>query len=881
MINDVRHSGIGDSSTLSLGILTLKAFLAPSLVPHLAFPKTQIDDAIAYFPSRKKNCIHCSRSSYVSAYLSVMTQIYASVEPPELSDIFNRIQRFTELGGDQDLIWVAALESINHKSIGVEQLQYLGPKLVFCRVPSLVSKQLGKNLFLACKELVQKTKNIENMPQLALEETLDNEISRRNSLIDVIQRPIPDLTSSVPLTDRSLISVLISRTLLEEDKSATIEVLNFLEQSSLLTDRELTECIDHCAKFGHLDKLKQFAINRIETLEPEQYFFAALIAYVKSQKDYGFGGEIVAALKLRHFFGSKVIFGIALELITLYGFHSFPKEYITDDEITQLLDYRTYSRLIYSLPRRGKTAIDDFLSRIKKLAIQIPDKFDPYLVLEFCFEANEIEDAVHSLRHRVLEIDPRLLPLTVHNERKFSTLVRFFRDNLDLLLFMSDSANGQIKNNLSIESIIKALEIIQKDDVSLEEVISKFETARDFVANVLIECVISDQCLIGDKAPLSVSLFKTWSTSGIEISGPVFSDILRQVIRFDDQKVVDECLDVLFSTEDLHSYNSILNDFALYGLRMADTPDWVMSLVSRLRMHNHPMTLEVKTLYSNEALVTGEYQEFGTLTGPLNSHWDQLAVIFDDVVHELSQPLTVIGNELYRLENSAQMITPKDRSILERAIEAKNEILDRIDSYKTLVEGGALPTWFAAEILVERIIDDLRGQLDLDGIKLTLDKKSLRGSSWVLAPQFQMKMAMRNLIRNAIAALRSFDTKREKRIRVTLRNRKGSDSELLITVDDNGPGIPSEIQDKIFEKGFTTKGGRGLGLGLPLVATVAKQMGGSLNLDSTSSKGTRFLLVLPSSANPVTMDENLNESKRSEYVDRLGDDEQFSEMGEI
>ena len=62
---------------------------------------------------------------------------------------------------------------------------------------------------------------------------------------------------------------------------------------------------------------------------------------------------------------------------------------------------------------------------------------------------------------------------------------------------------------------------------------------------------------------------------------------------------------------------------------------------------------------------------------------------------------------------------------------------------------------------------------------------------------------------------------------------------LLITVKDNGPGIPKNIMDKIFEKGFSTKG-EGRGVGLFHTKQLIESLGGSISVESLEGIGTKF-----------------------------------------
>jgi len=65
-------------------------------------------------------------------------------------------------------------------------------------------------------------------------------------------------------------------------------------------------------------------------------------------------------------------------------------------------------------------------------------------------------------------------------------------------------------------------------------------------------------------------------------------------------------------------------------------------------------------------------------------------------------------------------------------------------------------------------------------------------------------------------------------------------------VKDNGPGIPEEIRDKIFQPFFTTKPtGQGTGLGLSLSYDIVKAHGGELKVVTKEGEGSEFIIVLP------------------------------------
>jgi signal transduction histidine kinase len=77
---------------------------------------------------------------------------------------------------------------------------------------------------------------------------------------------------------------------------------------------------------------------------------------------------------------------------------------------------------------------------------------------------------------------------------------------------------------------------------------------------------------------------------------------------------------------------------------------------------------------------------------------------------------------------------------------------------------------------------------------------------------------------------------------------KKLDNKIIITVNDNGNGIPQNVVAKIFQPFFTTKPtGQGTGLGLSLSYDIVKAHGGEIKVETKENEGTRFIIVLPES----------------------------------
>ncbi len=145
---------------------------------------------------------------------------------------------------------------------------------------------------------------------------------------------------------------------------------------------------------------------------------------------------------------------------------------------------------------------------------------------------------------------------------------------------------------------------------------------------------------------------------------------------------------------------------------------------------------------------------------------------------------------------------------------------------------------------------DLRGRLDfvLELLAERLDKQEVdltmrfpeAGPPWVLGDEVRIEQLLTNLLRNALDALRGVEAPR---LEVAIEE---TPSHWVVSIRDNGPGIPEALLDKLFDPFFTTKAvGDGLGLGLFISFGIVQDLGGRLQAGNNRTGGAWFRAELP------------------------------------
>ncbi|WP_114943383.1 ATP-binding protein [Microvirga calopogonii] len=213
------------------------------------------------------------------------------------------------------------------------------------------------------------------------------------------------------------------------------------------------------------------------------------------------------------------------------------------------------------------------------------------------------------------------------------------------------------------------------------------------------------------------------------------------------------------------------------------------------------------------------------------------------IAHEINQPLaSMITNAsagLRWLDNDIPRVG-EARSALERVVRDGHRARDVVDGIRNLFKKDSrerVPV--DMNRLIVRVLRRIEEETHLGRVSIEADLEV--GALPVTANPMQMEQVVSNLVANAVDAL-STVTDRSRIVRVTSRSLEG---EVLVTVEDTGPGIDSIVRHRIFDPFFSTKP-EGMGMGLMFSRSIIEDHGGRLWMSDNVPYGAVFHLTLPS-----------------------------------
>jgi signal transduction histidine kinase len=210
------------------------------------------------------------------------------------------------------------------------------------------------------------------------------------------------------------------------------------------------------------------------------------------------------------------------------------------------------------------------------------------------------------------------------------------------------------------------------------------------------------------------------------------------------------------------------------------------------------------------------------------------------LAHEIKQPIgaAVTNAEVcLRLLNRNQPDVPDAReAALEMTKDARRaaDIIERVRSLYR--KGSSQLEMIDVNDVIKEMVVMLRNEASRYSVAMHTDLSS--GIPKVMADRVQLQQVLMNLMLNGIEAMSDHGGE------LSIKSRLSEDGQLLISVTDNGVGLPAEKADQIFNAFFTTKP-QGTGLGLVITRSILESHGGRVWATANSGQGTTFHFTLP------------------------------------
>jgi len=245
----------------------------------------------------------------------------------------------------------------------------------------------------------------------------------------------------------------------------------------------------------------------------------------------------------------------------------------------------------------------------------------------------------------------------------------------------------------------------------------------------------------------------------------------------------------------------------------------------------------VQVLLERQRRAVEEAGEFAMREGQLRSAGRVAA----EFTHQIKNPLAIINNAAFSLQRALKQgkaISAEQVRIIQEEVEHSDRIITQIMGYAQLSEGHVEKLNLVEEL--DHAISQVFPPAADYPVQIHGDYRTTE-----FPPMFMQRRHLLdtfvNLLQNAREALG------EKGGHIFVKAECQADYSIEVTISDDGPGIPPEKQERIFEAYYTTKE-KGTGLGLATVKHNVELYGGSVSVESGLGKGARFALVFPAKA---------------------------------
>lgn len=221
------------------------------------------------------------------------------------------------------------------------------------------------------------------------------------------------------------------------------------------------------------------------------------------------------------------------------------------------------------------------------------------------------------------------------------------------------------------------------------------------------------------------------------------------------------------------------------------------------------------------------------------------AAVAAQVAHDIRSPLTSMTLALNQLQTTpakmAEMI-----SILSHGISRVNGIVKRLSKKYNQTQQDSAPVEAPRLTLVDKLLFDVAQE---HALKIpTTQRFEISGFDpipgiWAVVQVTELQTALSNILNNAFEAVGA-----QAIVRLSCSLDK---NQLLVSIQDNGKGIPNEIITRVFEREFTSGKAEGSGLGLFQAKRAVEWCGGKIKIESKVNEGTTVTLIIPVEKTPA------------------------------
>jgi len=213
------------------------------------------------------------------------------------------------------------------------------------------------------------------------------------------------------------------------------------------------------------------------------------------------------------------------------------------------------------------------------------------------------------------------------------------------------------------------------------------------------------------------------------------------------------------------------------------------------------------------------------------------------VVHEVAQPLTSVGtaaSAALNWLNAPQPDIGQARSMVEQIIEQSSRGRNIVRGLRALV-GNATPSFelFDINACIDETLAPVQNRLSEARVELTVQSSS--NELHVYGDRVQLQQVVFNLVVNALDAMTSVADSRRT---LTVSTAETSTGEIVVAVEDTGPGIAPSVAGRLFTPFVTTRK-EGLGMGLAICSMIVEAHGGELTAQAGAQCGAVFRFSIP------------------------------------